>query len=120
MSKWPVDNPPIEPQPPGINLVGVPPDPATFDGPLNEFIELHGTAVGYNTAAQTKKDYEATNPPAARAAEPAPTPPPQPGLAPAKPISAGHPIPFDETKFVRVSDFDRAAARRTRPPRYTD
>ena len=44
---------------PPINLRGVPPDPATFDGPLNEFIELHGTAVAYNTAAKTKADYPA-------------------------------------------------------------
>src|SRR6186713_1887574 len=45
--------------PPGINLRGTPPDPATFDGPLNEFIELHGTAVAYNTAAKTLADYPA-------------------------------------------------------------
>jgi hypothetical protein len=47
---------------PGINLTGTPPDPADFDGPLNEFIELVGTAHANNTATQTRLDYEQLHP----------------------------------------------------------
>lgn len=99
-----------------INLKGEPPDPATFEGPLNAFIGLHGTAVASNTATQTKKNYDELHP-----APPPPAPEtPKPGIeqpAPiaVSPISAGTPI--DDRRGV----IDPEIARRVhpkRPPRY--
>jgi hypothetical protein len=108
LSRWPVDQPPKD-DPVPINLNGTPPDPEAFVGPLNLFIGLHGTAVGHNTAEQTKKDYEALHPPVQRQSQPVtetdkqavldhrlPAPPPPP----IKPVSAGKPIAFDPKKYV--------------------
>jgi hypothetical protein len=125
MSKWPVDEP-IDPRPPRINLRGVPPDPATFDGPLNVFIGLHGTAVANNTAEQTKQDYDTLHPVAPEAAEsrpvteedhdhpavnePSPTP---------QPVSPGRPIVYSGNFIVDPEIQSRVARHRFRPPRYT-
>ena len=113
ISKWPVVNPPIEPHPPRINLRGTPPDPATFDGSLNVFIELHGTAVACNTADETKKIYDTDHP-----AEPVADPPP-PAPAPiGTPISPGQRITPDPSKFeIDPGITDRVNKRRL--PRYT-
>lgn len=123
MTERPVIYPfPIEPEPAqSINLRGVPPDPATFEGPLNEFIELHGTAVAYNTAAKTKAEYVAPVtaivdsagddilvPPAHIAAR---TPTPTPTIGP---ISAGAPVFPDMTRYV----IDRSVGERVRNRRY--
>jgi hypothetical protein len=93
---------------PGINLNGVPPDPADFDGPLNEFIELHGTAVANNAATQTKLDYEQLhpNPPADQPplADPAPS---------GSPVSAGRRVTVDLTDTGRFF-IDREIATRIR------
>jgi hypothetical protein len=90
MSKWPVENPPPE-RAPRINLRGPPPDPLTFTGPLNVFIELEGTASAYVESATTKKDYDAIvgGPKPAPARAP---PPPEPGI----PISSGHRVDYDK------------------------
>jgi hypothetical protein len=44
-----------------INLTAQPPDPTTFDGPLNLFIALHGVAVANINAAHTKQEYDEIN-----------------------------------------------------------
>lgn len=133
MSKWPVDEP-IDPKAPRINLRGVPPDPATFDGPLNVFIALHATAVANNTAEQTKQDYDALHPPATDAAsweelrqankpvteevhdhpsvnEPQPQPQPQP-------VSAGSPVNYT-AGIVDPEIQARVQRHHVRPSRYT-
>lgn len=76
-----------------INLKGPPPDPANYDGPLNVFIELHGTAVANNTATQTLLDYEKLHPqpPAVTGLRPPEEEPPPP--APVAPEPIGKPIP---------------------------
>jgi hypothetical protein len=91
-----------------INLNGEPPDPATYLGPLNVFIELHGTAVANNTATQTKADYDALHP-----EDPVIDPPPEPPL-PGTPIDPGRPyVPPDPAKYVLdTSVGDRVARRR--------
>ena len=121
------DEPVIHPFPPPepaqkINLRGVPPDPATFDGPLNEFIELHGTAVAYNTAAKTKADYGTPPaalvtqhggdilPPPAHLATRAASPAPPAGI----PISPGTPVIPDPARYV----LDRTVGERVRNRRY--
>jgi len=92
-----------------INLRGAPPDPNTFDGPLNVFIQLHGTAVAHNAANQTKKDYDTLNPAAVRAR----TPESPPSAPPGQPISAGRKLTPDPAKYV----IDRRGAARSRLPR---
>jgi hypothetical protein len=108
MSKWPVRNPPVDLHPPHINLTAQPPDPVTFDGPLNELIELHGTAQAYINVAHTKDEYLDIVP--VPSVPTAPTPPPLPTP---QPISAGNPVPIDESKYVIV----RNSPPRPRPPR---
>lgn len=93
MSRWPVATPPPE-RHHGINLRGTPPDPAVFDGPLNVFIELHGTAVANNTATQTKKDYDTLHPPAVARRQVVPPQPP-PSTLPPQPISIGEAVSYD-------------------------
>jgi hypothetical protein len=125
MTDEPVIHPfPVEPaDPQRINLRGVPPDPATYDGPLNEFIELHGTAVAYNTAAKTKAEYVAPAaalvtqhggdilPPPAHIAARTPSPPPPTGI----PAPAGTPfIIQDHERYV----LDRSVGERVRNRRY--
>jgi hypothetical protein len=102
-----------DPDPPGINLRGVPPDPATYVGPLNTFIELHGTAVANNTATVTRRDYDTLHPPAAQA-ESQPVMAEESNAPEPRPISAGTPIPFDESKYV----IDREIKHRVRRPRH--
>jgi hypothetical protein len=126
MSKWPVDEP-IDPRPPRINLRGVPPDPATFDGPLNVFIGLHATAVANNTAEQTRQDYDTLHPATPEAAAESksvteedrdhppvnalPLPEPQP-------VSPGAPIVYT-AGIIDPEIQQRVARHRFRPPRYT-
>lgn len=116
MDEWPDDAPPLEKvEPAGTNLRGSPPDPATYVGPLNVFVELHGTAEAYNRAAQTKSDYDALVPPIipeAQFTEPRlnvrqPAIPPRPPLGRAEPpetdgqpISPGRAVAFDASKYV--------------------
>lgn len=91
----------------GINLRGAPPDPATFDGPLNEFIELHGTALAANQAAANKAEYDTnfpdTPPPGAKGA---PRPAPM-----GEPISCGKPVYPDMSKYVTDRAIDRVKVR---------
>jgi hypothetical protein len=127
LSRWPVDEP-IDPRPPRINLRGVPPDPATFDGPLNVFIGLHATAVANNTAEQTRQDYDTLHPATPEAAaesrplteedrdhppvnEPQPQPQPQP-------VSPGRPIVYSGNFIVDPEIEARVQRHHTRPPRY--
>jgi hypothetical protein len=102
---------PIDLDPPAINLKGAPPDPATFDGPLNVFIGLHGIAVANNTATQTKKDYDELHPPALQLEPTAEQPRPEPL---GEPIGCGHAIVYEKG----VLD-PGAARRRDRPARYS-
>jgi len=87
---------------PGINLAGTPPDPETFEGPLNVFIGLHGTGLAANQAEENKATYDENFPST-------PVPPPEEPPPPlGEPISAGRPINPDMSKYV----LDRSVAKR--------
>jgi hypothetical protein len=93
MSRWPVETPPPEPLKP-VNLAGKPPDPVTYNGPLNVFIELEGTASAYVEAATTKQAYDDI--------APVPTTPipqaPRPVIG--NPISAGSAVVYNRPHVI--------------------
>jgi hypothetical protein len=60
MKRWPAEAPPKVKRP--INLEGPPPDPVTFDGPLNVLIALHGIALANINVSKTKAEYDDINP----------------------------------------------------------
>jgi hypothetical protein len=101
MSRWPVEKPPIDPHPPEINLEGAPPDPEAFDGPLNLFIALHGTATANNTANQTLANYTELHP-----SDPLPrqAPPPIEPAAEVRPISVGSSLPYQRKDALPAND----------------
>jgi hypothetical protein len=80
-----------------INPTVPPPDPKDYEGPLNVFIELHGTAEANNRATQTRIDYEQLHP--EPPADPLP-PPPVPAPLGA-PVSAGRRVSVDLTDTRR-------------------
>ena len=87
----------------GINLQGSPPDPETFEGPLNVFIGLHGTGLAANQADENKTLYDENFP---AVVDPPPEPYPDPI---GEPISPGQPInTVLGTRFV----IDRSVAER--------
>jgi hypothetical protein len=133
MLRWPVRKPPIDPHPPGINLLapkppdGIP-DPIVYDGPLNVFIQLYGTLRAYIEAAHVKTDYDYIVPTPVTGAGEAGEAGIEAGKpvikkdqpAPARPnvrrVSAGRPVSYD--KGVVDPDIARRIAgnRRHRPP----
>lgn len=113
MSRWPVEKPPIDPNPPRINLLAKPsgpPDPLVFNGPLNELIALEGIAQAYVATANVKEAYDEIVP------TPAPPAPKGPAPSPGIPISAGHRVDYQPT--VECDDISDVVSRhRHRPPR---
>lgn len=84
-----------------VNLKGSPPDPETFDGPLNVFIGLHGVGLAANQADENKTLYDENFP----ATEPITEPPPEPL---GDPISPGRPVSTNRPNYV----IDRSVAQR--------
>ena len=74
-----------------VNPTVPPPDPKDYEGPLNVYIELLGTAEANNRATQIRIDYEQLHP------EPPPPPPPAaPQVKPlGAPVSAGRRVDVD-------------------------
>jgi hypothetical protein len=58
--RWPAEAPPKIKRP--INLAGPPPDPVTFDGPLNVLIALEEVAQANIDVNKVKQSYDEINP----------------------------------------------------------
>ena len=121
MSRWPVVTP-IDWHPPHINLSAPkPPDPVTFDGPLNVLIGLHGTASAYINAAHVRQEYLsiAPTPVASLPTQKQEQEENKPGTkAPQiKPISAGAAVEHYDAAVPDPDLEKRLARHRHRPPR---
>jgi hypothetical protein len=97
VSLWPVIKPPIDRHPRPINLAVKPPEPVTFDGPLNILIALEGHATAYVRLANIKASFIAIAPvPGGTPTDP-PPPRPAPSAPPnRKPPGVGSPIKYDK------------------------